>query len=341
MDTEIRLKLYNQYDRIDVHDIFDPFSPFSTGSGTWGIHGIVRIPNRENDYVFFVTFGQAMMGHKFEEEITEEGILTWQSQPKQKLSDKAIRNFINHDHLTNNIYLFLRTRRINPNTKKSEPFTYLGKMAYITHDIETESPVYFKWQILDWEIPPQDVLKRINLQLTASEKKRDSVKGSLLKTDKPSMGDNQKGMATRGFQSRHIDFAENNDRNRKIGLQGELLVMEYEKSILIAHGRDDLASSIIHTSAVEGDGAGFDIQSFTLDGEIKFIEVKTSTGGIRTPFFLTVNELVFSQEHQDSYVLYRVYDYDTKTNSGNFYILSGDIGANVNLRATQFKAYYN
>ncbi|BDH62875.1 hypothetical protein MTP04_30050 [Lysinibacillus sp. PLM2] len=128
MENNLKLELYKQYNRKDVHDIFDPFSNFSTGSGTWGIHGIVKIPNREGDYVFFVTFGQSKLGHAFDEEITEDGILTWQSQPRQTFEDLVIKNLINHDHLKNNIYLFLRTRKTNPQTKKTEPFTYLGNV---------------------------------------------------------------------------------------------------------------------------------------------------------------------------------------------------------------------
>lgn len=80
------LTLYEQYSREEVYNIFDGVTPFSTGSGTWGIHGIVKIPKREKDFVFFVTFGQKQLGHEFDESITEDGILTWQSQPKQSRS---------------------------------------------------------------------------------------------------------------------------------------------------------------------------------------------------------------------------------------------------------------
>lgn len=340
MNIDIQLQLYNQYNRKDVHDIFDPFSPYTSGSGTWGIHGIVRVPNRKRDYVFFVTFGQANLGHAFEEEVTEEGVLTWQSQPKQKLSDSLIRDLINHDYLKNNVYLFLRTRRINPTTKKSEPFTYMGKLAYLIHDTEREAPVYFKWQILDWDIPPFEVLERMNLQLTKVRHEVGEDRGGLLKIERPlrRLEKVKKGVPTNQFRARHFDFAENNRRNKKIGLEGELLVLEHIKSMLTSSGRSDLASKVIHTSVVEGDGAGYDIQAFTLSGDIQFIEVKTTTGGARTPFILTSNEIAFSEENPDSYVLYRVYEFDTKNNSGKFFTIDGDISKNVTLQPTQYKA---
>ena len=45
------------YERKDVHDIFVPDGIFTPQSGSWGIHGIIAIPNRPGDFVFFVTFG--------------------------------------------------------------------------------------------------------------------------------------------------------------------------------------------------------------------------------------------------------------------------------------------
>lgn len=119
-----RLTQYEIYNREEVHDLFDPDSKFTQGTGTWGLQGVVKIPNREKDYVFFVTCGQKQADHTFEEEITEDGILTWQSQPKPTLQHPQILGFINHVHLTENIYLFLRTSRLNPETKKAQPFTY-------------------------------------------------------------------------------------------------------------------------------------------------------------------------------------------------------------------------
>ena len=97
-----------------------------------------------HDYIFLVTYGQNQANHEFDESIDENGILTWQSQPSQKLDTPQILEFINHDYINNNIYLFLRTN------KKSD-YTYMGLLAYVTHDNQREKPVYFKWQILDWD----------------------------------------------------------------------------------------------------------------------------------------------------------------------------------------------
>src|ERR1051325_10060346 len=70
---------YHQYSRKDVHEIFAPETPFIPQAGTWGLQGIIPIPNRPGDFVFFVTFGQRQGDHVFDEGITHNGVLTWQS----------------------------------------------------------------------------------------------------------------------------------------------------------------------------------------------------------------------------------------------------------------------
>jgi len=52
-------------------------------------------------------------------------------------------------------------------------------------------------------------------------------------------------------------------------------------------GRADLADRVAHVSEAEGDGAGFDIHSFTATGESKFIEVKTTLGPAETAFYMS------------------------------------------------------
>ncbi len=104
------LILYQEYSREEVHGIFSPDTKFTPQTGTWGLHGIVKIPDRDGNFVFFVTYGQSQSSHDFDESVTEDGVLSWQSQPSQDFANKVIKQFINHDETTNNIYLFLRTK---------------------------------------------------------------------------------------------------------------------------------------------------------------------------------------------------------------------------------------
>lgn len=151
----IKLNQFQTYTREQVHDIFVPGRRFVPQAGTWGLHGIVRIPERPDDWVFFVTFGKSQAHHTFEERISSDGVLQWQSQPRQTLTNPVIKSWIHHDPKVANIYLFLRTR-------PSEPYWYLGRLAYVSHDPLKERPVYFTWRILDWD-PPNTIRSELGL----------------------------------------------------------------------------------------------------------------------------------------------------------------------------------
>lgn len=64
-------------------------------------------------------------------------------------------------------------------------------------------------------------------------------------------------------------------------------------------------------SEEEGDGAGYDIRSYEADGRDRLIEVKTTSFGKQTPFYLTRNELRVSTERSQMYHLYRVFKFRT------------------------------
>jgi hypothetical protein len=109
-ESEVRpLVHYQDYTREEVHDVFDPTSTFTPQAGTWGLQGIIEIPQRPRDFVFFVTFGKSQAAHEF-------------------------------------IYLFLRTA--SRRNGIAPPYTYLGRLKYHAHDREREQPVYFTWKIL-------------------------------------------------------------------------------------------------------------------------------------------------------------------------------------------------
>lgn len=108
---------------------------------------------------------------------------------------------------------------------------------------------------------------------------------------------------------RHFDPVERDLKNRALGAAGEELVFEYEKHFLKGIDRDDLAQQVRWISKEEGDGAGYDILSYSDRGEKKFIEVKTTIGGNKTPFFMSRNEFAFAREVPESYRLMRVFEF--------------------------------
>lgn len=142
------LKLWESYSRREAHDVFEPHTAFTPQAGTWGLQGIVRLAESPGDYIFFVTFGASQGTHSFVEEISEDGVLTWQSQPQQRLNQPRIQQFIGHDDRVNTIHLFLRMSSEND-------YTYFGPLGYLDHDTTREAPVYFTWQLMDWPPPPE------------------------------------------------------------------------------------------------------------------------------------------------------------------------------------------
>lgn len=326
------LTLFDTYDRREVHSIFSPMTRFTPQAGTWGLQGIVDIPDRPGDFVFFVTIGRQQGEHVFDEGITQDGVLSWQSQPQQSFTDRKIHQLIQHDELFNSIHLFLRTGA-------RDKYTYLGLLKYLSHDGERERPVYFQWQLLSAPIP-EEVLVRMNLALQQStnvELVPDTSIHLLVQTPVPFVTRQTQG--TRVFRTRKVaNYAERDAKNRQLGRAGELLAMQYEKEQLVARGRQDLADQIIHVSEIVGDGAGYDIHSFEGDGSDKFIEVKTTRGGSDTEFFISANEVAFSQVNPEQFHLYRIYEFDEAQQTGKFYSLRGTMTANFELVPTQYRA---
>lgn len=106
---------------------------------------------------------------------------------------------------------------------------------------------------------------------------------------------------------RKFDPVERDHRNRALGRAGEEFVLHVEQRRLVKAQRPDLAANVRWVSAEEGDGAGYDILSFDPSGGERLIEVKTTNGTARTPFFLSRNEHETAAARADSWRLYRVH----------------------------------
>lgn len=330
------LKLWKFYSREDVHGIFSPDTSFTPQSGTWGLQGIVRVPGRDGDFVFFVTFGKSQGEHVFDESITADGVLSWQSQPSQGLDNEVIQTLINHDERINNIHLFLRA-------KSGDEYGYFGTLGYLTHDTQREKPVHFQWQLMNWEAPTEFLqivgVSLVKDALSSAKVVAEERENALEFVDPPAPRKRRGGTSTFEFQTRKSpNYALRQESNSALGLLGEQLVLEQEVKLLVDAGRNDLAAKVIHVSVVEGDRAGHDIKSFTLDGQTKFIEVKSTKGNASAAFFITPNEVEFSRKNPNNFYLYRLYDLDAIARSAKVYVLSGDLTEILELRPTQFVA---
>ena len=54
-------------------------------------------------------------------------------------------------------------------------------------------------------------------------------------------------------------------------------------------------------------------------------QVKTTSSGFSTPFYMSHREMEFSRLHKDNYYIYRVYNYNATKKSGNIAIIKGDV----------------
>jgi hypothetical protein len=134
-----------------------------------------------------------------------------------------------------------------------------------------------------------------------------------------------------------VDYASLEANNRRVGQQGELLVLEREKKKLLDSGHRKLANRVRHISVEVGDGAGFDILSFTTSGQEKFIEVKATRGGERSPFYLSRRELEFSQANPHQYYLVRVYELSLDGQSGSSWTQKGPPDESFLITPTEYR----
>ena len=123
-----------------------------------------------------------------------------------------------------------------------------------------------------------------------------------LSDDGPPLRDRMKALV------RKFDPAERDYRNRKLGRAGEEMIFEFEQRRLHDAGQKELSGKVRWVARDEGDGHGYDIESYNTSGAKRLIEVKTTTGDQTTPFFISRNEERVSQE-RDEFRLYRLYDF--------------------------------
>lgn len=107
----------------------------------------------------------------------------------------------------------------------------------------------------------------------------------------------------------HRDYIAREAANRSLGEAGETLVVEYERDRLFRLGHRRLSDRVEHVSRLKGDGLGYDVLSYEPSGRERFIEVKTTTFGKQTPFYISRNEVDFSDEACEQFQLYRVFDF--------------------------------
>ncbi|WP_296514494.1 DUF3883 domain-containing protein [Phenylobacterium sp.] len=134
-----------------------------------------------------------------------------------------------------------------------------------------------------------------------------------------------------------FDPAEADARNRELGRAGEELVLGFERHLLRRSGRSDLADQVRWTSQEDGDGAGYDIASFTPEGRPRLVEVKTTNGWERSAFHISRNELDVANDNRESWRLVRVWNFAREPRA---FELAPPLDAHVRLTPTNFLAAF-
>lgn len=109
-----------------------------------------------------------------------------------------------------------------------------------------------------------------------------------------------------------VDFEREAAKRKRIGDLGEEIVLKKEQEILEQNGRKDLSEQVKQISKIDV-SAGYDILSYNLKGEEKYIEVKSTT---RRPskiiiFVITINEYE-KAKILDNHFLYVVFEVTSK-----------------------------
>lgn len=134
------------------------------------------------------------------------------------------------------------------------------------------------------------------------------------------------------------DYIEREARNSSLGLAGEKFIVEYEQWRLISLGNEKLADKVEHVSQTKGDGLGFDVLSYDVTGRERFIEVKTTSFGKETPFFITKNEVGFSKAEAERFHIYRLFDF---RNDPRIFSFRGPVENFCRLDALVFRASFS
>ncbi|MBK7906122.1 MAG: DUF3883 domain-containing protein [Gemmatimonadetes bacterium] len=134
---------------------------------------------------------------------------------------------------------------------------------------------------------------------------------------------------------RGMNYLEREARNSSLGAAGETFALEVEYRRLSEAGHRRLADRIEHVSRSKGDGLGYDIRSFEVDGRDRLIEVKTTGFGAFTPFFASKREVEVSEEQAAVFNLYRVFKF---RDGPKLFVLPGALRKTCVLDAVQFRA---
>jgi len=312
------LQKKTKYSRLEVYQIAtgtDGSPDYNMGQTGYG-----RVGNNLFIFMNVGIPGADGMDYKNHYDDRTESV-SWCAKKKTHSGQDQMQQII-HGEL--NLYLFSRW-------KKNEDWTYLGKAHVLSYedDVVVADPEGNETFCMEYQL----TCKGIEEDLAKEE-----VESGILNLSNKKPRRKNRKKVKRSFKGRgQTDYLLKAKKDKKIGDLGEELVFEYEKRRLTEAGEKDLADKLEHVSMTQGDGTGYDIKSFNIDGTDRFIEVKTTKQGLDAEFFMSPNEIEFSELNSQSYSLYRVYDLRLDPLTGSLYIYDGNILNGFDKEATEFR----
>jgi len=174
--------------------------------------------------------------------------------------------------------------------------------------------------------------------VAAPEPKSESTVSSAIFVDPPSPAAAKQPIPERLERLvRKFDPVERDHRNRSLGKAGEAFVVDVERNKLTQADRGDLAQKVRWVAEEDGDGAGYDIYSFDPYGHERLIEVKTTNGAARTPFFLSRNECELANERPIDWSIYRVHLFARQP---RIFTITPPLENTVHLRPETWRAFF-
>jgi len=207
---------------------------------------------------------------------------------------------------------------------------------------------YFNYQSVIADVLKQALIGSNALELTMQRDMRRTVVlptvDDILTSLEAAPAPNTEAEAPKGCKDRQakfsiaepeVNYLQQEAANTQLGEAGEEFCIRYEKARLIHQGRESLADRVEQVSRTIGPSAGYDIRSFEVDGNDRFIEAKTTRYGKLTPFYISPNELRFSDNNAKNYQLYRVFRFER---SPGLFAVPGSVRKHFSLKATEFSA---
>lgn len=133
------------------------------------------------------------------------------------------------------------------------------------------------------------------------------------------------------------DYLDREARNLSLGRAGEEFVVKYERWRLITSGNERLADKVEHIAKTRGDGLGYDVLSYDTTGKERLIEVKTTSFGKETPFFISRGEVELSRSKAELFRLYRLFEFRKEP---RLFSLRGPVDRHCRLDPITFQARF-